>query len=577
MKWNISTESIDEYDSLNVSNIFKKILKNRDIDPDTAKRLIDYPMSLIDMPSEIPGAEAAAKRIFELSHEQKPFVVFADYDVDGMTAGYIMTDFLLKIGCMAMVKYPERNDGYGLSVEFAQELIQSGADLTVITVDNGITAIKPIKLLKQHGIETIVTDHHERGAVLPDCIICDPWLDTESEKTTGKALCGAAVAWKVCTLVEAMLEEERKCQINICESYLPFVGIGTVADVMPMNEENRALVKIALAEINKRNPHVFIKSMKNSFDLNHITAKDIAWSIAPKLNSASRMGNTQLAAMSFFGQTEGDIYNNLIEVARLDKQRKALSDKAIEEALSTMNENDSVCIFDGSDYPHGINGIIAGRLAEQYGKPAIVYFTNGTDELQCSCRSVPWLDLKSLINLETRKGYAGGAMGHAQACGAILYESKLAEFVNDTNAVISELIENLPESETEDTVIDIDAVVSLDEINKTIFQEINIIPYTKDIPLLAVKNVRVKELKPFKTDKGHLILEMSDGTQKAYAVGWYMGEEYKALGAPNILSIAGELEPARFMAKHFGIGYNDPILMIKYLKTPEKIILTLDN
>lgn len=568
MIWNIQKSDIDEYGALEVSELFKHILKNREITPESARKLMEMPISLLDTPTGIPGAMEAATRIFELTHnKKKPFVVFADYDVDGMTAGYIMTDFLLSIGCPAMVKYPERSEGYGLSVEFANELIKSGVPLTVITVDNGVTANKAIKKLREHGIETIVTDHHERGYELPDCIICDPWLTDEPANGDGKGLCGAAVAWKVCMIIEELVERESGVQTNICEKYLPYVGIGTVADVMPMTDENRALVKMALSEINKRNPVPFIKSLKDIFDLNTVNAKDIGWSIAPKLNSSSRMGDTQLAAMSLFETEEAVLNERLTKVVKMDKKRKEYTDKAIEEALEYNEPTNAICLFDASSYPQGICGIIAGKLAETYQKPAIVYFGNVGNELQCSCRSTPWLDIKSIINIEAQKGNAKGAMGHAQACGAVLYKDKIEDFIRGTNETISTILEELNVEEAEEEEIFIDSEISLKDINKNIQQEINSIPYWKNIPLLSVMDIKVKKINPFKTDKGHLILEMTDGQNKAYALGWYMGKDYEDLGSPKKISIAGELEPAKFIGKFLGLDYNDPVLMIKYLKT----------
>ena len=308
MKWNLPTLT----PLTTAQAVFKEILAKRGITREEATQLKKNPVSLIEWPERIAGIHEAAKAISEAIYEKRPIYVFADYDVDGMTSGYVMTSCLEGLGATVEVYYPEREEGYGLSISFGKKLerLELPVKPLVVTVDNGITAVEPVQYLIDRGYPVVITDHHQPADILPNCIICDPWLDQKE----GTHLAGVAVAWKVALLTEYYLEKKTGIEYDIVFDYLPFVGIGTVSDVMPMKLENRAIVAWALKQINSDKIPVF-NAMKEIFGLKSITAKDIGWSIAPKLNSSSRLGDTRTAAGAFFLTEKEELERTLVEIA----------------------------------------------------------------------------------------------------------------------------------------------------------------------------------------------------------------------------------------------------------------------
>lgn len=537
------------------------ILMKRKISLQDAKLLFSEPLLLLENPEDIYGMKQVASEIIKLFQEnpQRPFIIFADYDVDGMTSGYIMTSCLGELGFNTYPYYPERDEGYGLSVAFAEKVIEQMLDQepVVITVDNGITAYEASELLQQHNVPIIITDHHlPASKELPGDLQTDPWIDEKA----GTHLCGAAVAWKTCLLIEHMLEELTGIEYNVCNKYIPYVGIGLITDVMPPHIENRAIVKMALDKINNKEVPV-MNMFSEVFDIKNFTSKIIAWSIGPKLNSASRLGNTELATNVFFLQNpdnKDELEDKVIDIARMDNERKKITDKAIKEALEHKEFiTDPICLFNCEKYPHGIAGIIAGKLAETFQKPALVYTEDKEEDIaSASCRGFN-LDIKTLINIAATKGYAVAAMGHSFACGATLIPS----YFEELKQCIKETLEEMKESGQlvqEEIKFEPDYIMSPDDINSKNLKELNAFPYLGDYPTLVFYNQPVEYSTPFK-NKEHLVLKLAD---KKYAIGWNMLSKYKELGYPDTLNLYGKLDEASFSAKTLGLKNSDVIFML---------------
>ena len=544
------------------------VLLNRGLNYDDAHDLMENPVALIEDPTTMYGCSDAAKAIVDGIRNKAVFFVYADYDVDGMTSGTLLDNFFKNAGADCSVRFPERVDGYGITMEYANYVIESEvAPKIVITVDNGIngpTSNDAIAALRKADIEVIILDHHERGSELPNAVICDPWADPElNENTQGLHLCGCAVAWKTCIIAEAMLGRELKT-----EDMLPLVALGTVADVMPMTLENRAMVAIGLNMINSGRGYCKgVKKLMQANNITHLTAKDIGWTIGPHLNACSRMGDTRTGADVVLLDSP-----DIDKVLRYNKERKSLTDEAVKDAREEIGDICSlpVITFDASAYPkaHGIAGIIAGKLAETYGRPAVVYTKEqGSDECQGSCRSVPGISIKDIINNSAYFGHTVGASGHAEACGAILLKSKLSQFERDAAKYIIE--HSVPADETVEPTLNVDAELDFGELCPGLVKEFNLVPFggKGDEPLLCTEEVIVEPLTPFK-NKDHLVLKMMDSKGKtAYALKWYGMAEYMELGQPEKMRIAGSPAPAKYAARSLGIGYSDAIIDLKYMQS----------
>ena len=324
---------IKEIESYNISKNVAKILNARSItDLSTVKKFFSDEYEEGYDPFLMYDMQKAVDRINEAIENEEKILVYGDYDADGITSTVLLVETLISLGANVSSYIPNRFDeGYGPNKEAFTKIIESGITL-IITVDNGITAYEASELLQQHNVPVIITDHHlPASKELPGDLQTDPWIDEQA----GTHLCGAAVAWKTCLLIEHMLEELTSIEYNVCNKYIPYVGIGLITDVMPPHIENRAIVKMALDKMNNKEVPV-MNMFSEVFDIKDFTSKTIAWSIGPKLNSASRLGNTELATDVFFLQNpehKDELEDKIIDIARMDNERKKITDKAIKEAL----------------------------------------------------------------------------------------------------------------------------------------------------------------------------------------------------------------------------------------------------
>ena len=529
---------------LGVSKPMAKILLSLGIKLDTAETLLNDPTDLFDLESEICG-EAKVVEYLKNVDDDTTVSVFADYDVDGLTSGFILNDYFRILGYKSDVYYPDRADGYGLNLEWCQEIVDSGRKQLVVCVDNGITANEEIQYLRDNDIDVIVIDHHEPGAYLPAAnAICDAWID----EGYGTHLCAAAVAWKIVTRLALAKEKDLEIVEAVVMGYLPFAALATISDVMPPCDENRAIVQAGLKAMNDGTSNI-IRSLMDVENIEHMRTKDVAWTIAPDLNSCSRMDNVALADR-FFSKEGTDDEEDTLAIARairdLNKKRKELTTKLCDEITSRNDfSDDVVCFADCSEAPVGIIGIIAGKIAEVTGKPAVAY--QEKDGIGYgSARAPQGVSVKDLINYEADKDNAVAAMGHAEACGVQILPDKIKEFNRDL--VDSGIVKPVEREEAEQT-IELDAVITPDDMNYTTRYEINSFGYTqKDIPLVGMLDMEVTAI-PWETSSGkrHVIFAMEDSKGKPkYAVMWNGLDDYEDMGRPTKMNFAGTLDNGSF-------------------------------
>ena len=571
MKWNLQYTNpfsvINFKKNLNINNILSKILINRGINLSTAKAILNNPLELLESPYDIYGAEDVAEEIIELSSDEKQveFWVFADYDVDGLTAGYVMKTFLsLALKLNVEVYYPSRSEGYGLNMNFCKDIVNKAKidkdkKIVVITVDNGITKIDEVQYLKHNNIDIIVTDHHEpkiNGEIPLANAICDAFL---SNKSSGKHLCGATIAWKICSIIEDKL----KLDTGIIEALLPYISLATVADVMPMTPENIALVNLGLDIINNNNAPRLNMILQHT-GVKKATYKDLGWNIAPKLNSCSRMDNIELA-QDFFEAPDLDSINDVVlEILELDEARKSLVKKAVEQAEKEDYEKDSVCIFDTSEYGQGIAGIIAGKLAEKYNKPAITISKNEIDNSYTgSVRSIAGINIFQSLCKEKANDNLIDCGGHAEAAGLKLAEDKLSGFKESINKEISSIFKEL-DIDINEKSIQIDTDINLSDINNETLDSINLIPYDNlnfKAPLFLIKNLTVTNTRTSNNNPNNICFTLKDDNDlKQEMWGWGLADKYKSLNNPLKIDVIGKLDIG------FGKNANQAVFVITDLK-----------
>jgi single-stranded-DNA-specific exonuclease len=421
-----------------VPAVVAQLLISRGIEhPAAAKQFLDPKLSGLRDPEELPGAGLAATRITESIERRDRIVIYGDYDADGMTAAALLYRCLSMLGADVGYYVPNRmEEGYGLNREALATLAGRGTRL-VVTVDCGITSVDEACAARELGIDLIVTDHHQPGAALPDvCAIVHPGLAGGGYPFPG--LCGAGVAlklaWAVCQRAAGAKRVGERMKNFLLEA-VGLAALGTVADVVPLVDENRILVKHGLVSLHQR-PCIGIAALLAVTELNRqpaLSAEDVAFSLAPRLNAAGRLGQAQLA-VELLTTDRPERATALAEyIHELNKSRQSLERSvylaAHKQAQSHCDlERDPALVLEGHDWHPGVIGIVAGKLAEKYHRPVVIISLDklGTRPATGSARSVPGFALNEALCecSETLLGHGG----HAAAAGLTIEECNVEAF-----------------------------------------------------------------------------------------------------------------------------------------------------
>lgn len=396
------------------------ILVGRGVDTtDKIKAFIHPSKERFLNPFLLSGMSEAVALLKRARDEQWTVAVYGDYDADGICASTIMYRALRNFGIEVRVYVPERKNGYGLSIPSIDAVFEDCFPQLFITVDCGISNAAEVEYIKEQGAEVIITDHHELPEVLPDCIRINPKI---SDDYPYDNLCGAGVAFKVAC---ALLGKE-------AYEYLDFAAIATVADSVPLTGENRDVVAEGLARINFK-PRANYSQFFNKQG-EKINAQTLAFTVAPKINAAGRMGDAEAALKLFLSDDEREIYDYSVRLSSYNMERQKYCDELYLSAKQKIKEKGAdgrvILLWDES-WNAGFVGIVAARLAEEYSRPTLLFVKNG-DILKGSARSIDGVNvfeaLKSCSHLLTEFG------GHSQAAGVNVEEGKLEGLEKALNA-----------------------------------------------------------------------------------------------------------------------------------------------
>ena len=376
-------------------------------------------LSLKDLPhpSTFKDMDRATARIVKAIKNREKITIIGDYDVDGVTSTTLMKLFFEEIEYPIEWIIPNRfRDGYGLSANIIPRIL--GTDLA-ITVDNGISAVYAAQLCKKQGIELIITDHHLLPPEIPEAYAI---IDQKQETCTFpfEEVCGAQIAWYLI----ASLKNALGIKIDMM-AYLELVAIAIIADMMPLQHINRAMVLSGIDRLNKSSRPA-IKAFKEHSQKETISAEDIGFFLAPLLNAAGRMEDASFA-VDFLAST--NIYDARVRLERLidfNTQRKASEQEITELALTQSNDNDNVIIAVGEGWHEGVVGIVAARVARIFEKPCIVLTKSEEGLFKGSGRSFGECDLFSIVN-DCRE-HLEKFGGHAAAIGLSLQKKSLEAF-----------------------------------------------------------------------------------------------------------------------------------------------------
>lgn len=438
---------------------------------DEARTFLESKLVGLRDPAELPGVPAAVDVISHALQTKAPITVYGDYDADGITGTAILVNGLRLLGGDVNYYVPNRlEDGYGLSCDAIERLHRRGRRL-IISVDCGITSIEPAELCRRLGIQLVITDHHQMSDTLPAAAaIVHPRLPGSSYPFG--ELCGAGVAfklaWALCQQISGGKKVTEPMRQYLMQS-LALAAIGTVADMVPLLDENRILVHHGLRTLHA-DPLPGLAELMRVAKLNgksSLLSEDIAFSLAPRLNATGRLGQAQLG-VELLTSPPGERLTTLATyIEQLNINRDTLQ-RSVQLAASKVAssdfdpDQDPALVLAGAGWHAGVIGVVAGRLADKYGKPAIVITldSSGNQLGTGSCRAgSPAVDLHAALSECAHRLVRFG--GHRAAAGLTIQEDQIDAFRNEFFEVVARQV---ADSEYSPEIL-IDAQAPLGQLN----------------------------------------------------------------------------------------------------------------
>jgi single-stranded-DNA-specific exonuclease len=500
-------------------------LVNRGIDTVAAARgFLEPALEDLHDPFGLLHIERAVERIGRAIANQESILIHGDYDVDGVTSTYMLFSALRDLGARVDFRIPHRTrDGYGLSMPAIEDAKRRGSKL-IVTVDCGITAVEAVARANQLGIDTVITDHHEPPRELPDAVaVVNP-----HQQGCGypfKWLAGVGVTFK---LVEALMRG--RGGLERAAAYLDVVAIGTIADVVPLVGENRVLARLGLDRLN-RGPRLGLRALIEVAGLagKTISSGQVAFVLAPRINAAGRMGNAEQGLRLLLAREMSEARVCAESLEEDNQERRRHDEQALAEAAAQVEselkwpECSSILLWSDRWHP-GVIGIVASRLVERYQRPTVLVSLKG-DVGRGSGRSMPGLHLNELLGRchDLLDAYGG----HAFAAGLTVHRSRLPELRARLETLVRERLT------PEDFVprLTIDARVRLIECDLAMAEWLErMSPHGLDNPepTLVAHGVTIDSASAVGGGK-HLRLSLRDGTGKAQAIGFGLGDRLKDL------------------------------------------------
>ncbi len=405
------------------------IASSRNIDSDEKVRAFFYDEIEPSSPYDLPDMDKAVKAINRALDRFDRIAICGDYDADGVTATALLYSYLEEQGADVLYRIPERSEGYGLKKEAIDFFAEQNVKL-IVTVDCGISCIEEAEYAKEKGIDLVVTDHHRVGDRIPDCLaVVDPY---RAECTLPfKNLAGVGVAFKLVCALEGCDYE------SVAEQYADLLAMGTVGDVMPLTDENRLFVRRGVRMINQTDrPGLLALRSCIGYGEKAITSAGLAFTLIPRINAAGRMGSPTRAIRLLLSEEQElaeDLANEIDHANVLRHKAEAEILQEIRACLARQPKlrYDRVIVVDGDGWPHGVIGIVASKIVDAFGRPAIVISRDG-ETARGSGRSIDGFSLfeaiKSCEDCLTQFG------GHTLAAGIGLQSDRIDEFRSRINA-----------------------------------------------------------------------------------------------------------------------------------------------
>lgn len=484
-------------------------------------------------PALIPGLVEVANRVERAVRDGEAVAVFGDFDVDGMSSTALLTLALKELGANVQGFIPRRfGEGYGLSEAAMDRVMGACSPDLVVTVDNGIASAAEVARVVAAGVDVAVTDHHEPGSEVPVGVpVADPKLDRDCPSID---LAGAGVALKLVAELGRRFD-----RANLWLDYLDLATLGTVADMMDLSTENRALVAAGIALMHESpRPGLLALAASSRADLATVEADDLPFSIVPRLNAAGRMGDVDVAFELLVCDDPAEAALLAGRLEAINGERRSIEADLAREATAVAEkcyDGGRCLVLWGDGWHEGVKGIVASRMVNRYHVPCLLFsVTDGV--ARGSGRSVGSVDLFHAVEtcapLLTRFG------GHAGAVGVTLPEERLPEFRD----ALSRELDALPEESFEDTG-EVTCVVGLDELTMASVSSLDLLrPFGQGnkMPLLAVRGVTMRNASAVGASGEHVRFIASDGVNTVPAIMFRAPDPERAVAWDGVVDLVFE-------------------------------------
>ncbi len=528
----------------------------------------------------LPQMDKARALIVSAVREKWPVAIFGDYDADGTPAATLLASVCQRLGLIFEVYLPTRQTGYGLSDQFVKPIAEQAKLL--ITVDTGITAVDTINKLKSLGVKTIILDHHlppsglsGKGVLPPAEAIVDPFL--ANSKYPFPNICGCTLAYKFATALA------KDFPVQLTEGFLKWqldlVAISTVADMMEMRGENRPLVNFGLRVLKKtRRPGLAALIRVSGLNIDNLNTGSLGFTIGPRLNAAGRLGDNR-PVYELLSTTDSIRAEQLArQIEKFNQERQELVATVLSQAQKVIWQqnkfSDFVYVITGIDWPSGVVGLVAGKLAEKYYRPVVVgAHSNG--QIRASARSVgkyPIIDgLTAARNQLIQFG------GHRQAAGLTASQEKWQQFAIELKDHAEQYLDGVlpqPSLKADDFLTLAEATLSLANSLSTL--EPHGLGNPK--PTFIIRDVEFKDAQVIGETKKHLRLTLAKDSKQLPAIGFSLAEKFRTHKS-NRADVAGHLtanvwngkSSAQFQLIDFKVvGSDIPIVEYSRRDTPRK-------
>jgi len=479
-------------------SLVERILQNRGVTDTEAFLNPDYDTHLHD-PFLMSDMEKAVSRTWDAIEKEEHIAIFSDYDCDGIPGGVVLHDFFKAIEYKNFQNYiPHRHEeGYGFNAGAVAKFVKEGVNL-IITIDCGTVDHDALRAAKEAGIPVIIIDHHEAGEEAPDAFaLLNPKCD---DAYPFKGLCAAGVTYK---FVGALITEGRKREkVSLPEGWekwlLDMVGVATIADMVPLTGENRVLAHYGLKVLHKsRRPGVHHLVRKNGLRQHMLTEDDIGFTIAPRVNAASRMDTPEDAFTLLSTKDEVEAGVRATHLEKLNRERKttvAVMSRELKRRLEKLSEIPNVIVIGNPEWKPALVGLSANSLVETYQRPVFVWGRDGQGVIKGSCRSD---GSASVVDLMQEASHALlGFGGHKEAGGF----SASDEQVHMLSDALNEAYEKLSATLREKEEIFVDADIQLEDITDAFLKDLKkLSPFGigNPKPLFRLKDVKPKKIESF--------------------------------------------------------------------------------